>query len=65
MWTATFDSLSYEEPPQGAPPCCPGCSAEGMENYVSAQLLLLGQAARWGCWVGWSMICCGPCGGVG
>ena len=34
--------------PQGAPPCCPDCSAEGMENYVSAQLLLLGQAALLG-----------------
>lgn len=34
--------------PQGTPPCCPGCSAEGMENYVSAQLLLLGQAALLG-----------------
>ncbi len=48
MWTATSTPSAMRSLPQGAPPCCPGCSAEGMENYVSAQLLLLGQAALLG-----------------
>lgn len=59
-----IDSISYEEPAAGRTSLL-SVRLRGWRTMSPPSCCCWGRRRCWGCWVGWSMICCGPCGGVG